>query len=134
MLTDSSGNIEVLVYALLDTHSNISFKTDEVVSVLNVSDHQTLLDLTPMSGRVNVPTVDVVARSSVNGSYMGISSYYVWDSFPCKREIIHTDDVVGKWPHISYIDIPHIYEAAPIGLLIGYHCPQIMRPLKIDRK
>ena len=33
-------------------------------------------------------------------------------------------------PHLSEIQLPPYYENTPIGLLIGYHCPQAMIPLE----
>lgn len=134
LLRHPESNLEVVVYALLDTQSNVNFVTDEVVKMLNVSGRHASLDLTTMSGRMNVPTraVDgLELRGVSDGPYTKIKSCYVRDSIPCRREIIPTSDVVRKWPHLSHIDIPQCYENAPIGLLIGYHCPQVMRPLEI---
>ncbi|KAK3891104.1 hypothetical protein Pcinc_004973 [Petrolisthes cinctipes] len=134
MLHHPSSGKEVLVYALLDTQSNTNFVTDKVVSMMNVTGRRTSLDLTTMNGRMSVPTAAVdglEVRSVSNGPHFRIPSCYVRDSIPCRREIIPTSDVVCKWPHLSHLDIPQYYEDAPIGPLIGYHCPQIMRPLEI---
>lgn len=134
MLRHSSSNIKVLVYAILDTQFNTNFVTGETETMLNVFGCQTSLDLTTTSGRVNVPTLafeGLEVRSVVNGSYIGISFCYVRDSIPCRQEIIPAADVVSKWPRLSPINIPQIYEDVPFGLLISYHCPQFMQPLEI---
>ncbi len=134
MLHHSSSNSEILVYAVLDTQSNTNFVTNEVVQMLNVSGRHTTLDITTMNGRMNMSTVTIdglEVKGVYGGTYMKISSCYMRDSIPCKRESIPTADVISKWPHLSHIDISYYYERAPIGLLIGYHCPQVMQPLEV---
>lgn len=70
-------------------------------------------------------------RGASGGPCMKIASCYVRGTIPCRREIIPTADIIREWPHLSHIKIPQYYENAPIGLLIGYHCTQVMRPLEI---
>lgn len=61
-----------------------------------------------------------------NGPYIRIPSCYVKDSSLCKRELIPTADVDSKWAHLSYLNMLEYYKDAPIGILIGYRCPQVM--------
>lgn len=134
MLRHKSSDKEVLVYALLDTQSNTNFVTAEVVKMLDVSGRHTTLDLTTMNGRMKVPTVAIdgfAVRSVGEGPSIRIASCYMREAIPCRRDSIPKGGDLAKWPHLSHIEIPHYYENAPIGLLIGYHCPQAMRPLKI---
>lgn len=116
MLHHSSSNTEVLVYALLNTQSNTNFVTWCLICLVIKLNWTWQLWVS-----VNVPTMAVKGleiKSVVNGSYIWISSCCLWDSVPCKREIIPTADGVSKWPHFSHINIPQIYEE--IGLLSGY--------------
>ena len=70
-------------------------------------------------------------KSVTDGPYIHISSCYMRDSIPCRRDSIVTAEVLSKWSHLSHIGLPPYYDNAPIGILIGYHCPQVMRPLEI---
>lgn len=134
MLRHSSSGKEILVYAALDTQSNTNFVTNEVVQMLNVTGRRTTLGLTTMNGRKNVGTLAIdgfEVKSVTDGPYIHISSCYMRDSIPCRRDSIVTAEVLSKWSHLSHIDLPPYYDNAHIGILIGYHCPQVMRPLEI---
>ena len=134
VLRHSSSDKEVMIYAVLDTQSNTNFVTEEVVNLLDVSGRHTNLELTTMSGCTKLPTMAIdglEVRSVTSGPYIAISSCYMRDSIPCRRESIPKADVCTKWPHLSHITLPQYHKNVPIGLLIGYHCPQVMRPLEI---
>ena len=134
LLRHSSSDKEVIVYALLDTQSNTNFVTTEVVKMLNVTGTCTTLDLTTMNGRTRMPSqrIDGFEVKGVSGDeYIDIASCFTRLTIPCSHDSIPTTEIREKWPHLSEIQLPPYYENAPIGLLIGYHCPQAMRPLEI---
>ena len=129
-----SCDTQMTVYALLDTQSNTNFVTNEVVDFPSLSGCNTTRNLTTMNGRMKSPTVAVdglQVRGVLGGSYIGIATCYTKDSIPCNRDNIPTADLLDRWSHLAHIDLPQYYDDAPIGLLIGYHCPQVMRPLEI---
>ena len=134
LLRHSSSDKEVIVYALLDTQSNTNFVTTEVVKMLNVTGTCTTLDLTTMNGRTRMPSqrIDGLEVKGVSGDeYIDIASCFTRLTIPCSHDSIPTTEILEKWPHLSEIQLPPYYENAPIGLLIGYHCPQAMGPLEI---
>ena len=125
---------EALVYALLDTQSNTNFVTNEVVNMLEISGKTTSLNLSTMNGRTQIPTERIDSleiRGVLEDKYIDISSCFTRDSIPCSRESIPTNDILKNHPNFSEIKLPPYYKDAPIGLLIGYHCTEVMRPLKV---
>ena len=126
----AAGRSELVeTYAFLDSGSNTSFCTDELLKRLNEPGRKTRLSLTTMLG-VSNPIECSVVRLEIfdldNQNCVELPNVYSTPILPIRPECIGKQEDVERWPHLTGISIPHI--DAEIGLLIGSDAPEILQP------
>ena len=126
----AAGRSELVeTYAFLDSGSNTSFCTDELLKRLNEPGQKTRLSLTTMLG-VSNPIECSVVRLEIfdldNQNCVELPNVHSTQNLPIRPECIGKQEDVERWPHLRGISIPHI--DAEIGLLIGSDAPEILQP------
>ncbi|XP_078381445.1 uncharacterized protein LOC144664208 [Oculina patagonica] len=123
----------VETYAFLDSGSNTSFCTENLVKQLRVSGKRTHLSLTTMqtaNEQVQCSLVDLEV-SDLNGSNtVELPKVYSRPSLPVSTEAIAKQEDVNRWPHLNGIKLPANVNAE-IGLLIGSDAPRILQPIEV---
>lgn len=116
----AAGRSELVeTYAFLDSGSNTSFCTDELLKRLNEPGQKTRLSLTTMLG-VSNPIECSVVRLEIsdldNQNCVELPNVYSTPNLPIRPECIGKQEDVDRWPYLTGISIPHI--DAEIGLLL----------------
>lgn len=126
-------NQSVQTYAFLDSGSNTSFCTENLLKQLRVSGKKTHLSLTTMqtaNEQVLCSLVDLEV-SDLNGSNtVELPMVYSRPSLPVLSEAIAKQEDVNRWPHLNGIKLPANINAE-IGLLIGSDAPRILQPIEV---
>ena len=127
---------EILVYALLDSQSDTTFASSEVVEALEVTKEQVNLKLSTMSSKTTVVSSQKVNNLQVRGFFSGkkiaLPPVYTREFIPANRTHIPTDETAKSWSHLEHLQ----GEIAPlqdceVGLLIGYNCSQALLPREV---
>ncbi|KAK3712224.1 hypothetical protein QZH41_009770, partial [Actinostola sp. cb2023] len=123
---------KVLMYAFLDSGSNTSFCTKELMRKLDVKGKATSLSLTTMqiaNKQIECSLVSLEVTNLSNSNKVKLPMVYSRSSLPVSTDTIGTQEDVDRWPHLKGIKIPSI--EAEIGLLIGSDAPQILQPKEV---
>ncbi|KAK3735155.1 hypothetical protein QZH41_020254, partial [Actinostola sp. cb2023] len=123
---------KVLTYAFLDSGSNTSFCTKELMRKLDVKGKATSLSLTTMqiaNKQIECSLVSLEVTNLSNSNRVKLPMVYSRSSLPVSTDTIGTQEDVDRWPHLKGIKIPSI--EAEIGLLIGSDAPQILQPKEV---
>ena len=123
---------KVLTYAFLDSGSNTSFCTEDLLKKLNAKGERATLSLTTMgksNETIECSFVNLEVSDIGNQNLIELPMVYSRPSLPVSTAAIGTQEDVNRWPHLKGIDVPRI-EAA-IGLLIGSDVPQAMQPKEV---
>ena len=122
----------VLTYAFLDSGSNTSFCTDDLLRKLGVKGEKANLSLTTMQ-TVNEPIECSLVNlevSDLNDSItVDLPMVYSRPSLPVSTDTIGAQEDVNRWPHLNGIKLRSI--EAEIGLLIGSDAPQVLQPREV---
>lgn len=125
---------QVLTYAFLDSGSNTSFITENLLKKLGVEGEKTNLSLTTLQTSNKSIECSLVGLevSDLNGNEsVELPIVYSRPSLPVSTDTIGTQEDVNRWPHLKGIDIPRIKEETEIGLLIGSDAPQVLQPKEV---
>jgi len=132
--SEQAPSLEVLTYALLDTQSDSSFISADVIQSLVVESQPVKLKLSTM---VSSSTVECNAVSNILVRGMNlfkrikIERCYTQDVIAVDRSHIPTRATAERWPHLQVIvDEMSTLQGCEVGLLIGYNCPQALAPQK----
>ena len=133
--TGQTNPPEVLTYALIDSQSDSSYITEELAANLSLPYEPTKMKITTLtsSSVVNCEKFrDIKLRGYDSNVEVRVDSCYTRDHIPHNREHIPSKEAVRKMPHLANIAplIPPMQDC-PVGLLIGYSCPQALRPTEI---
>ena len=124
---------EILVYALVDSMSDISFVLDDVYEQLNSDYDWTNLKLKTMASPcTRVPSKlshDLQIRSFYDSKYVSLPQMYSRSFIPANTSAIPHRGMVEQWPHLVSIasQVPTLQDC-PVGLLIGYKVLQAFIP------
>ena len=119
---------ESLVYCMLDTQSDSSFVSSDLLSELNVSGEPIKLSLSTMDRSNHLVNSFKVRGLRVRGyrcsKGIDISLAYSRESIPGNRCHIPTPSKFTEWSHLDGMRHELVEELdVPIALLIGYNCP-----------
>ena len=127
------GSLQTVeTYAFLDSGSNTSFCTEDLLEKLNSQGCKTNISLTTMLGEATPIECSVVELQifDLDGqNQVEMPKVYSTPRLPIRKECIGNQEDVDRWPHLTGIKIPHI--DAEIGLLVGSDAPEILQPLEI---
>ena len=132
--SEQAPSLEVLTYALLDTQSDSSFISEDVVQSLAVKGQPVKLKLSTM---ISSSTVECNAVSNILVKGMNLSKQikiercYTQDVIAVDRSHVPARATAEKWPHLrDIVDEMPTLQGCEVGLLIGYNCPQALAPQK----
>lgn len=133
----TNPNHEELVYALLDSGSDTSFISHQLLTKLKTKNELTTLNLTTMTSNNKTVQSSKVSNLQVRG-YKGnvtlnLPAVYSQETIPMDRGQIPSARDVRDWPHLQRIQ----HELIPagqnlhIGLLIGFNVSQAFLPREV---
>ena len=127
---------ESLVYCMLDTQSDSSFVSSDLLSELNVSGEPIKLSLSTMDRSNHLVNSFKVRGLRVRGyrcsKGIDISLAYSRESIPGNRCHIPTPSKFTEWSHLDGMRHELVEELdVPIALLIGYNCPAALIPKRV---
>ena len=122
----------VLTYAFLDSGSNTSFCSHQLMEMLAVDGEKTTLSLTTL-GKQNSATECSVFNLEVfdldEHSFVELPAVFSTPKLPVSKDSIPRQEDLSKYPHLKGIELPKI--DACIGLLIGNDVPKALEPKEI---
>jgi hypothetical protein len=129
----AKGRSEVVeTYAFLDSGSNTSFCTENLLKKLKDQGEKTKLSLTTMLGE-GTPTECSMVKLEIfdldNQNRVELAKVYSTPCLPIRSDCVGKQEDIECWPHLQGISIPHI--EAEIGLLIGSDVPEILQPREV---
>lgn len=134
--TASNPLNEVLIYAFLDSASDHSYITKDLVNQLNLGKlgATKLIEIETMTGDVQMDKVNIVNDLIIQGFYGGevkLPSAYEWKSIPNSTGEFANHTNVLEHPHLQRIanKLPPPMDL-PVGLLIGANCTSAFFPLE----
>ena len=125
---------EVLVYALLDTMSDSTFVSKDVVQRLKTTSDRATLRVTTMTD--NGVSVQCKRHSGLqvrgfrSKDTIPLPACYDREDIPTNRSHIPLPQTAAKWSHLRELEslIPPMQDCQ-VGLLIGYDCSQALAPI-----
>ena len=123
---------KVLTYAFLDSGSNSSFCTEDLLKKLNAKRERATLSLTTMgksNKTIQCSLVNLEVSDIGNENLIEQLMVYSQPSLPVSTAAIGTQEDVNHWPYLKGIDLPRI--EAEIGLLISSDVPRAMQPKEV---
>ena len=120
---------KVLTYAFLDSGSNTSFCTEDLLRQLGTKGKKTSLSLTTtqMSNQSiecslgNLEVSDLREKNLIE-----LPMVYSKRRLPVSSDTVGTQEDVNRWPHLKGIKMESI--ESEVGLLIGSDAPQVLQP------
>ena len=123
---------QVLTCASLDSGSNTTFCSHQLMEMLPVDGEQTTLQLTTL-GKQNSVTECRVFRLEVlaldEQNFVKLPTIFSTLQLPVSKDSIPQQGDVSKYPHLKDIQLPKI--DAPIGLLIGNDAVNALEPKQV---
>ena len=129
---------ERMVYAMLDTQSDISFITEKTAQALDLKGTETKLLLSTMTSNAKTVTCrrfnSLKVRGVRNNSCLSLPTLYSRETIPANRGHIPKASMINEWPHLERMRKQLVPEmTCEIGLLLGYDCPGALEPIDIIR-
>ena len=133
---DNNPDNEVLTYAILDTQSDTTFVTDNVLANLEVNGTPTSLMLSTMTSDnmlISCQRVKGLSVRAYDGSdKIQLPVVFSQDHIPAGNDSIPSYKVAEKWPYLrSVVNQLMPKSSCGVGLLIGYNCPQALVPREV---
>ena len=134
--TSENSRKEKLVYALLDTQSNISFVDEQLRTSLNSQTEPVNLKLTTMTNKEANTQCGRVSSLKLRGYSSDITievpAAYTKQVIPLDYSQVPTKETARKWKHLKVIaeEIPPLLDI-DAGLLIGYNVSQALAPREV---
>ncbi|XP_068738205.1 uncharacterized protein, partial [Montipora capricornis] len=119
---------KVLTYAFLDSGSNTSFCTEDLLRKLGTKGKKTSLSLTTMqtsSQSIECSLVNLEVSDLIEQNQIELPMVYSTPSLPVSNDTIGTQEDVNRWPHLEG-KMQSI--ESEVGLLIGSDAPQVLQP------
>ncbi|XP_023932720.1 uncharacterized protein LOC106173712 [Lingula anatina] len=133
---ESNPEREQLIYAMLDTQSDISFVLRNTSDSLQLQGTPVKLSLSTMSACNQILDSSKISGLSVR-AYDGseritLPPCYTRDVIPANRDHIPSPGIAHQWPHLQPIADKLIPRGDfEVGLLIGYNCPSALFPREV---
>ena len=128
------GNKEVQTYAFLDSGSNTTFCTDNLLKKLNIEGKATQFSLTTL-GKHNQLTNGKQASLQVlhlnQNTKINLPNVISRPSLPASMNNAANQSDIKEWVHLHKLDIPKI--DSEIELLIGNDVPEVLEPQEVIR-
>ena len=124
----------VEAYAFLDSGSNTSFCTQDLLTRLNVKGKRTTLSLTTIEKANSKTESSIVSLelSDLNGeNTVAIETVFSTPNLPISTKNLATREDIDKWTYLSVIKSDRIDEE--IGLVIGCDVPEVLEPIEIRK-
>ena len=130
----STGSSEQLVYAMLDTQSDVSFISQSLAAKLRPNYTSERVTITTLNGQ----KTKLMNRHKVNVRGFGLAiteevelDAYEQESIPCTPSQIPNRGHIAGLPHLNSLlrKLPPKMDI-PVGLLIGVDCSQALAPLE----
>ena len=122
-------HVTVETYAFLDSGSNTSFCTEDLLEQLELKGMKTKLSLTTLQGEntpIECSLVSLEAFDLSEENAVQLPMVYSRPSLPISPDAIASQEDVVRWPYLKGIKLPRI--EAEIGLLIGSDVPEALQP------
>ena len=129
----SNPEVEILVYALLDTQSDSTFIEETICERLSAPTDPVKLKLSTLLGKdVTVACKrarELRVRGYTSTRYISLPPTYTREFIPLDREHIPTCETAKRWSHLVNVcsEIPPLLQCE-VGLLIGYNCSAALAP------
>ena len=122
-----SADPPVLAYAFLDSGSNTTFCSQQLMEILTVGSEQTILSLTTLGKQDSVTEcrffkLEVFDLNEQN--FVELPTVFSTPQLPVSKNSIPQQEDVSKCPYPKGVQLPKI--DAPIGLLIGNDVPKAL--------
>ncbi|XP_077865956.1 uncharacterized protein LOC144353261 [Saccoglossus kowalevskii] len=133
VLCKENPGSEMLVYALLDTMSDVTFILDQTGEDLQAHSSPAKLRLSTMTSKGDLVEShkyeNLVVRGFNSTSRIPLPTTYSRDHIPLDRSHIATPETAREWSYLHRIaDLLTPKQDCPVGLLIGYNCPSALAP------
>lgn len=128
---------EVLLYAVLDDHSNVSFVSQTLCERFNLQGPATELLLTTMqeqNARVRIKNISGLEVSDYHREcVVKMPAAFTRELVSANRSQISKPEVARVWHHLKPIadKLTPYHPDAEISILIGSNCPKVIRPREI---
>ena len=124
----------VKTYAFLDSGSNTTFCTTELLQQLGVQGRETTLSLTTLQQydraiKTSVISLEVLDLEECN--MVELPTVFSTERLPISESSIPSQEDINKWSHFEDVKLQSIN--APIGLLIGNDVPRALEPREVRR-
>ena len=127
-----SADPPVLTYAFLDSGSNTTFCSRQLMKSLAVGGEPTCLSLTTL-GKQNSPTECTVFKLEVfdleEQNFVELPTVFSTPQLPVSTDSIPQQEDVIRYPYLQGIKLPKI--DASVGLLIGNDVPKALEPKQV---
>ena len=122
------GHKTVETYAFLDTGSNTTFYSEQLMQQLGLEGKKTLETASALTecSVVNLEILDLNEEHMVE-----LRKVFSRPNLPISRENVANQHVVDRWPRLRGIDIPSV--DAEVGLLIGSDVPEALQPREVRK-
>jgi hypothetical protein len=131
VVTSPESGISVRTYALLDSGSNVTMCSDELLKALHVEGRPETMTLTTLekSKSQSIARVVRLTVTSLDGEgEVCLPKVLSRRDLHLTRSSLVTKEEVAQWPHLRDLPLQH----APIDnvtLLVGQDCPEALAPL-----
>ena len=122
----------ILTYAFLDTGSNTSFCTNELLERLGITGKKTLLSLTTIQNENRPIECRVVSFEIFDldeNNFVELPRVFSTEKLPVDESSIPQQADVDRWSHLKDVKIDKI--DAPIDILIGNDAPRALEPKEV---
>lgn len=132
--SDNPGK-EMLIYAFLDTASDSTFVTQTLAENLGAKYEATTLNLSTVSDdskRTRTKKFrNLRVRAVSSQEYVMLPETYAVKKLSANVSHIPTKETAAKCPDLKHLEsnFHPLHQNSPIGLLIGYDCPEALMPL-----
>ena len=127
---------EFLTYAFFDNGSNGCFLSNDLMTKLNATGHETTLKLRTMNGETS--TTCMAVNNLIVSSYTGenpvqLPRCFSRDYIPVDHSQIPRPEILSKFHHLheATSNMPPYLPDISIGLLIGNNCVKALQPHKV---
>ena len=120
---------KVLTYAFLDSGSNTSFCTEDLLRKLGTKGKETSLSLTTMqmsNQSIECSLINLEVSDLSEQNLIELPMVYSTPSLPVSTDTVGTQEDVNRWPHLKGVEMQNI--KSEVGLLIGSDAPQVLQP------
>lgn len=122
----------VVTHAFLDSGSNSTFCTEELLRQLNLEGEETSLSLSTIekeNSRLECRVVSLEACDLEENAFVDLPTVFSTPILPVSPEDIPRQDDIERWPHLHGICLPQV--DAQVGLLIGNDNARALEPIEI---